>query len=387
MIRSKNVFLEVFNSNMEPIGQIHEIVSLKWTVAFRDIGSFELTCIVDDLSLVLVGNFLARSDTSNIGYISEVNISRDINGVKTVSLQGIDALDILNQRINHSYGYQENIYLWEGLNRIITYNTQGERAIPFLNITALWTLFLRPDLKKESFTFARETLYVLIMQLLPDNFDIVAKYRKEKQWVPTVHTLDDEDPEEIPVYNHFIEVQLSIIASDAKPYIFSDKIGNINAWSWYQDINSYKNVAYVMGEGEGSNRTTLFVGEGYTSTRRELGVDARDLSRDTEDGRLTVDQYITSLRQRGIERLQDTPNIKEVSLEISEAITADWLGSQAYCETEVFVFEGLISAITEIFDLTGYSIFPTISIKKFIRTIATEDYIDITTEDGDVLTT
>lgn len=383
MIRSKNIFLEVYNFNMEKIGQIHNIVSLQWTIAFRDIGSFELICVVDDLTLVQAGYYLSRSDTRHVGQITDVSISRDINGINTITVHGVDALNLLNQRVNTRYRYLENKRDWEIMQELIAPNLEGVRDIPFLEDQVTAMLILINNKQKYSVALDRETIYSLIMQVLPANYDIETEVRRIVQ--------RERDPDTGEVLREWIEYVISIklvrIDPDTKPALFSDKLGNINAWSWHQNIGNYKNVAYVMGEGEGSNRTCLFAGEGYRGTRREVAIDARDLSRDTEDGRLTVDQYKQVLRQRGQERLTEYPDVREVSLEVNENINVNWVGRQVYCETNVFTFEGFISAITQVFDATGYSIFPSITINQFIRTIATESLIDITTEDEEVLTT
>jgi hypothetical protein len=64
-------------------------------------------------------------------------------------------------------------------------------------------------------------------------------------------------------------------------------------------------VALIAGEGEGAARRTTSVGSGSGLARRELFVDARDISSDTRDGVLTNPQYLALLASRGNERLDD----------------------------------------------------------------------------------
>ena len=92
---------------------------------------------------------------------------------------------------------------------------------------------------------------------------------------------------------------------------FSDEFDNINEATYIINNQLEKTVAYVLGEGEGSERTMVIVGDdtGIGFERRELYVDARDLS--SQD--LTPAQYQAALIQRGIEKLNE--NMLSNSLE------------------------------------------------------------------------
>lgn len=92
---------------------------------------------------------------------------------------------------------------------------------------------------------------------------------------------------------------------------FSDDLDNINSAAFNTNNQLEKNVAYVLGEGEGAARTMVIVGDSESTgySRKELYVDARDLS---SDG-LTTAQYEAALTQRGIEKLNE--NMISTSLE------------------------------------------------------------------------
>ena len=92
---------------------------------------------------------------------------------------------------------------------------------------------------------------------------------------------------------------------------FSDDYDNINSATYMLNDQLEKTVAYVAGEGEGSSRVVVIVGdtEGEGFDRRELYVDARDIS----SSDLTQAQYEAALTQRGIEKLNE--NIFSSALE------------------------------------------------------------------------
>ena len=74
--------------------------------------------------------------------------------------------------------------------------------------------------------------------------------------------------------------------------------------------SSLKNVALVGGEGEGSERKYTAVGSGQGLERRELFVDARDISSDLGDGEtLSETEYNAQLQQRGKENLAENTDL------------------------------------------------------------------------------
>lgn len=93
--------------------------------------------------------------------------------------------------------------------------------------------------------------------------------------------------------------------------IFSKAFRNIDTQSYVDDKSNYKSVAYVAGEGEGSNRTVLRLNDNLSGfKRREIFFDARDLQstyKDTNDNDITLSpaQYQALLQERGLNRLAD----------------------------------------------------------------------------------
>ena len=92
---------------------------------------------------------------------------------------------------------------------------------------------------------------------------------------------------------------------------FSDDFDNLNSASYAINDQLEKTVAYVAGEGEGSARRLVIVGDttGTGYDRRELFVDAKDIS--SED--ITDEEYVAALTQRGYDKLNE--NMASNSLE------------------------------------------------------------------------
>ena len=101
--------------------------------------------------------------------------------------------------------------------------------------------------------------------------------------------------------------------------IFSNAFCNIKSVQYERNKSSYKNLAYVAGEGEGNNRTVIEVDARSSNDekRREIWVDARDLQRQDSNGNTISDAaYKALLRNRGIEKLQEYPMIETVNSDI-----------------------------------------------------------------------
>lgn len=87
--------------------------------------------------------------------------------------------------------------------------------------------------------------------------------------------------------------------SENNRVIFSERYDNLNEISYRENNQLLKNVVYIGGEGEGSGRTYVSYGDATGLERRELFVDARDITR-TEG--MTQAQYEEKLLQRGHEK-------------------------------------------------------------------------------------
>ncbi len=89
-----------------------------------------------------------------------------------------------------------------------------------------------------------------------------------------------------------------------KRVIFSEVYRNLNQATFTTNSQNHKTHAIVFGDGEGTARTVVEATIDQTATgwnRRELMVDARDVQRDN----LTEEQYLSTLIQRGTEKLKE----------------------------------------------------------------------------------
>ena len=136
--------------------------------------------------------------------------------------------------------------------------------------------------------------------------------------VPVLAVASDEQPENL------VGIEFSLIkpvdhtmenTEDNLPVVFSYKNGNMKNISYSEDATAYANVMVVAGEGEGTGRTVVEVGDTEATDwyRIEEYVDARDLQKQTDsETTLTDEQYNELLIQRG--RKKQEEHISFVSL-------------------------------------------------------------------------
>ncbi len=84
---------------------------------------------------------------------------------------------------------------------------------------------------------------------------------------------------------------------------FSDMFDNLNSIENRQNDQLLKTVGYVGGQGEGSERVFVTIGDDSLTglERRDVFIEARDIS--SED--VTQSEYLDLLRTRGAERMKD----------------------------------------------------------------------------------
>lgn len=92
--------------------------------------------------------------------------------------------------------------------------------------------------------------------------------------------------------------------------ILSRSFGNLSGVSFAVGLDNYKNYAIVLGSGEGENRVRVDIDRTDGSNRRELIVDAKDISKEENE---TESQYLKRLESRGVEKLLEHQKFLDVA--------------------------------------------------------------------------
>ena len=125
----------------------------------------------------------------------------------------------------------------------------------------------------------------------------------------------------------FQGVDRTIHQNDRNRVIFSDKYKNIETAQYTESDQLLKTVGYVGGEGEGSARVYVTVGDTSLTglERREVFIDARDVRK--EDG-VSDAQYRNLLVERGKEKMLE--NAEAMFFECSTLATGQFVYMRDY---------------------------------------------------------
>ena len=106
--------------------------------------------------------------------------------------------------------------------------------------------------------------------------------------------------------------------------IFSENYNNLNNTIYQKNDQLLKTLAYVGGEGEGSERVYVTVGGGEGLDLREMFVDAKDIKKEN----MSDEEYRALLVQRGEEKLAE--NSKAESFECDTGADINFKYKQDY---------------------------------------------------------
>lgn len=253
--------LYIYNPDIELQGVIDGYSSLRWRRRFFEPGEFELHCSATDSNIALLteGNIIHRLDRQEAGIIEGIAIqeSDSDSGEEIVATgrMGSSMLDrqIIIPTISFS-GTVEN-----AMRKIVSDNAIAARPMPHLALEDSAGLTPTADFQVTYKTIL--TALEALGKAAPLGFRVRLDV-PNKRWVFECYAGTDRS-----------------VTQTARAYVlFSDEFKNISNPSYVLDTTGYSNFAYVGGEGDGTDRTIITVDQRNGEQRRELWVDAKDLT-------------------------------------------------------------------------------------------------------------
>lgn len=162
-----------------------------------------------------------------------------------------------------------------------------------------------------------------------------------------------------------------------RPYVvFSPQFDNVINSNYIDNISEMKNVTLVAGEGEGTSRKSVIVGDKEGLERRELFTDARDMQT-SEYG--TGTKYTEALKTRGLNKLVE--NARVTSYEGQVEATRQYVYGKDFFMGDViqmaneYGIEGNARVIEWVMSdsTTGFEIYPTFDAVQIIDSTTTEE--------------
>lgn len=347
--------LVVLNRELDAISVIDIYESFIWTDRYYRYGDFELYTAMQNniLDIIKKDFFLQSSDSDHIMIIEDWIIKSDIENGNHITVTGRSLESILTRRI-----------IWG--QKTISGNLQnGIKTLLNENIIS------PSDSKRKISNFIFEestdpaiTKLTINAQFTGDNlYDAIQKICEERG-IGFKITLNDNKQF---VFKLYAGVDRSYEQTLVPYVIFSPNFDNIINSNYMESNSSLKNITLVGGEGEGSARRYLTVGDTNVSglDRREIFTDARDISSDVDGETITDTEYNAQLEQRGNEKLAE--NISIVSFEGQTETTVMYRYREHFFDGDIVQIaneyghetRARILEVVTTEDETGTSVYPT----------------------------
>lgn len=290
----------MLDSEFKTISVLDRFESFIWTDRYSSYGDFELYTLAS-LELIRTIKNIHNNDyyvwsniSDHVMIVENYEITTDSEYGDHLRITGRSLESILQRRI-----------VWGQTN--VTGNLQtklteliGNQCMGYAGETRRI-----PGFTIEQSADPKITSLKIDTQFTGDNlYDAVKKVCDEKK-IGFKITLNDENKFVFKLYSGS---DRSYDQLENPFVIFSPKFENIINSDYRYNKENYKTVALIGGEGEGSDRTYVVSGDNQSKglLRKELFVDARDLTSKTEDGAdLSASEYQNKLTSRGNEKLSD----------------------------------------------------------------------------------
>lgn len=291
----------VLNTNFEAVAILDVFESFIWTDRYSKCGDFEIYTSSDRQIIKTLKDdfYIWTEDSEHVMIIENRKIITDVEEGNKFLVSGRSLESVLDRRIVWNQILLDG-YLQGQIKRLLTENvinpSDPNRKISnfiFEETDDPYILSLKVQVQ-----YTGDNLYEAVCKLCDAvNIGFKVTLNEDNQFVFKLYSGVDRSYDQ-----------------EKNPYVvFSPSFENIIDSNYYESKASYKNVGLVAGEGEGSARRTVTVGEATSKelSRRELYIDARDISSTTSSGgTIPAASYDNLLRQCGDERLKENKIIQ-----------------------------------------------------------------------------
>lgn len=346
----------VLDESFEIVGIIDEYISCIWTTRYFTYGDFELYVSADEelLDLLQTNRYLVRDkDIDEEGYhnvmiIRNREITTDAEDGDHLVVTGYSLKSIINRRIipNQTVLSGEVVSCIQQLinENIINPENNSRKVNNFIlgNNAIINTYTMKQQITGKNLGEAITD----ICTTYGYGYDV---YINNGNFVFKIYEGTDRSYDQV-----------------INPYVvISSQFDNLLSSDYQVNTDNFANVAVVAGEGEGTARKKVTVGDASGLNRYEVWVDSRNTS--TNDGEISDEEYTELLIQEGEEKLSElqptTSFTGEIDSTINYVFNRDYfLGDIVQVENDYGIrAKTRIIEIIESDSETGYEIIPTFS--------------------------
>ena len=305
--------LMLLDTSLDAVAVVDEYESVIWVDRYQEYGDFELYSPVTAsiLSVFKQDYYLWNRDSEHVMIIEKLLIKTDVETGNNITITGRSLESLLKRRI-----------VWK--QRSITGNLQnGIKALLNENVIAPADSARRIDnfIFEES-TDPRITGLKVDAQFTGDElYDAIVKLCKTND-IGFKVTLNNNKQF---VFKLYAGLDRSYDQTENPYVVFSPSFENIVNSNYLESKSALKNVTLIGGEGEGAERRYTTLGDASGLNRRELFVDARDVSSESydDDGNtitVTEDVYFNWLKERGKTKLLENEDVTSFEGEVEASV-------------------------------------------------------------------
>jgi len=346
--------LKILDPSFSYIGVLDIFESVIWTERFNEFGDFEVYTPVtlEALAKLESDRYLSIDDSEHIMIIENRQIITDSDGPNKLKVTGRSLQSLLDRRIvwgqrmiTSSLQAAIETLLNENIINPVDVNRQISN---FLFVASLDTNITSLQVDAQ---WAGENLYTVITTLCKKHHIGFKIILNEGMFEFSLYSGEDRSYEQT-----------------ANPYVvFSPEFDNLLSSEYTESNIDLKTVALIAGEGEWAVREATMASTGPTVglDRREMFVDANDITSIVDEVELTLTEYLSQLEQRGIERLGSKIEIETFDAKIDSTVMYTYGTDYNMGDIVQIVNEYDMesrSRVTEFIrsqSLTGYEVYPT----------------------------
>jgi hypothetical protein len=277
----------IYGNNRQLVGVVESVEYFRWTRRYSAPGSFELKAIgsADNAALLQIGSYVYKTDDQELGLIERIELNQDEK--ETITASGRFATALLDRRI--IWGTEIlNGDISASVQQLVTNHmispTNTDRAIPFISFSAA---SLGIAVKTQvSYQNLLDTVSVLC-----DAADVGIR----TTFAPQTGAL-----------------AMTLYQGGTTQAVFAREYENLISQNFAQSVTDYADTALVGGQGEGADRVLVTINGASGEARREIFVDARDLSSDD-----FPNDYTAALLFRGQTKLAEHAMTNALDAEIN----------------------------------------------------------------------
>lgn len=331
--------IQIFTLDFQFLGEIDDYESLQFTRRAKKPGDFELHINLNKNNTdTLQEDNLIYLSPKKVGVIRHREISRE--NTDELVIRGYTLNGLLNRRITVPPNGQAYDTIKATLETVMKHYVNRNAVNPTDSTRVIPNLVIADDLQRGP-TVEWQSRYKQLDE------ELESLSTDEIGWAVT---LDLENKKF--VFDILEGRNLSVNQNENPPVIFSIDFDNVRNQVFTDSATSYKNTAYVGGQGEGENRAIAEVGTNATGLQRiETFIDARDVEDDTQ------------LPSRGLEKLKEYQKILSFESQILTygpfVYEQDWdLGDTVTVQDNKLglTMDTPITEVKEIYESSGFQL-------------------------------